>query len=190
MKHDSWVYDAAFSRDGKWIVTASADQTAQVWDARTRHRLDQAMRQEDAVIAASFSPDGRWVVTVTSDGIAQVWDALTGSPIGESITDSAKVISATFSPDSNWLLTGANDGTARIWEAPITTNEAPEWLIELAEVIGGWRLDAQGVLEPTPQNATALRERLGHLPETDDVARFGRWFADDPATRALSPRGN
>jgi WD40 repeat protein len=32
--HDGPVYSAAFSRDGSRIVTASADKTARIWDAR------------------------------------------------------------------------------------------------------------------------------------------------------------
>jgi WD40 repeat protein len=190
MKHDSWVSDARFSRDGKWIVTASADQTAQVWDAHTNLRVNQALRQKDAVMSASFSPDSRWVVTVSKDGTAQVWSAQTGFPMGEVISRSGKVIGASFSPDSNWILTASDDGTARLWEAPITTKKAPEWLIELAQALGGWTLDEQAVLQPTPQNANELRERLNHVAITDDVARFGRWLVADPATRPLSPKGD
>jgi len=29
--HTSWIYSAAYSPDGRWIVTASYDGTARVW---------------------------------------------------------------------------------------------------------------------------------------------------------------
>ncbi len=191
MKHDNWVMGAMFSHDGKWIVTASTDQTARVWDARTGQPVSQVMRHKDAVIAARFSPNGRWVVTVSEDGTGRIWDAGTGFPMGEPISRSGKVVSATFSPDSNWVLTASNDdtgGLARIWEAPITAKEAPAWLIDLAERLGGWSLNAQGVLQPSPQNGAGLRERISRPASIDDVARFGSWFAADPATRSVSPR--
>lgn len=187
---DSWVNDAEFSPDGKWIVTACTNATAQVWEVRTSLPVSQLMRHGDAVVSAKFSPDGRWVVTASSDGTAQVWDAQTGIPVGMPMTAESQVITASFSPDGNWILTAPYNGAARIWAAPITTNAAPAWLIEIAEDVGGFRLDARGVLQPTPRDAAELRNRLSSLPPSDDVARFGQWLAADPATRPLSPRGD
>jgi WD40 repeat protein len=53
MRHDSVVFHAAFSRDGRRIVTASQDETARVWDAvaatpigpplHTNHATDYSM---------------------------------------------------------------------------------------------------------------------------------------------------
>ena len=37
--HTSLVSSAAFSPDGKWVVTASGDNTARVWEAATERSL-------------------------------------------------------------------------------------------------------------------------------------------------------
>jgi WD40 repeat protein len=66
---------AEFSRDGKRIVTASADKTARVWDAQTGKQLGEPMKHEAAVRSAKFSPDGKRIVTASEDKTARVWDA-------------------------------------------------------------------------------------------------------------------
>ncbi len=79
LHHDGEVRDASFSPDGTKVVTASADDTAQVWDAKTGQKIGQPMRHADWVHTAEFSPDGTKVVTASWDGTARVWDATTGA---------------------------------------------------------------------------------------------------------------
>jgi len=70
------------------------------------------------------------------------------------------------------------------------TGSAPAWLIELAELVGGEQLDANGVLQPTPsdEDSTQLRNTLLGLDGSDPVNQFGKWLASDPGSRAISPR--
>jgi len=49
--------------DGRWVVTASWDGTARVWEAAAGKPLGQPLRHDGAVNSAAFSPDGKWVVT-------------------------------------------------------------------------------------------------------------------------------
>ena len=75
---------AAFSPDGKRIVTASSDKTARIWDAASGKPIGEPLKgHEDAVNSAAFSPDGRRIVTGSWDKTARIWDAATGKPIGE-----------------------------------------------------------------------------------------------------------
>ena len=74
---------AAFSPDGRFVVTASWDGTARVWEAATGKAIGEPLRHEKAVRSAAFSPDGRFVVTASGDGTARVWEAATGKAIGE-----------------------------------------------------------------------------------------------------------
>ncbi|NCR87645.1 MAG: hypothetical protein GPI90_25065, partial [Microcystis aeruginosa K13-05] len=64
---------AAFSPDGKRIVTASWDNTARVWDAETGREIASLNGHQKAVITAAFSPDGKRIVTASSDGTVRVW---------------------------------------------------------------------------------------------------------------------
>ena len=67
MKHGDGVSHAAFSPDGRRVVTASYDKTARVWDAASGQPITQPMRHTNDVNHAAFSPDGRRVVTASDD---------------------------------------------------------------------------------------------------------------------------
>ena len=82
--HDNIVLSAAFSPDGKRIVTASFDGTARIWDATTGEPIGEPLRgHERGVTSAAYSPDGRRIVTASQDKTARIWDSASGKPIGE-----------------------------------------------------------------------------------------------------------
>jgi tetratricopeptide (TPR) repeat protein len=116
MRHEKGVNSAAFSPDGRFVVTASWDGTAQVWEAATGRAVGEPLRHEKGVNSAAFSPDGRFVVTASEDATARVWEAATGKAIGEPLRHEKGVNSAAFSPDGRFVVTASDDGTAQVWE--------------------------------------------------------------------------
>src|SRR5258705_2963513 len=78
LRQEAKVHVAVFSRDGRRMLTASADKTARVWDATTGAPVGEPMRHEDEVVAAVFSPDGARIATGSNDRTARLWDAVTG----------------------------------------------------------------------------------------------------------------
>src|SRR5262249_45936787 len=114
--HDGAVTDVTFSPDGRWVLTASDDHTARVWDAATgKPRFDAPLRRGAAVLRASFSTDGDRVVTAGADGTARVWDADSGAPAGSPLPHGGRVVRASFHPDGKRVLTASADGSARVW---------------------------------------------------------------------------
>src|SRR5262249_32375054 len=69
--HRSRITTAAFSPDGRRLVTASWDQTARVWDVATLKEL-AVLQHESSLLSAAFSADGRRVLTVSS-GYLSTW---------------------------------------------------------------------------------------------------------------------
>jgi WD40 repeat protein len=115
LRHADPINSAVLSPNNRWVLTASDDKTARLWDAQTGLPIGQPMRHEDSVNDAVFSPDGRIVATASSDRTVQLWTAVTGSatPTREDVK------SADFSPNGLHIVTewGGNDGTARVWDA-------------------------------------------------------------------------
>jgi WD40 repeat protein len=113
--HTSAVTHAAYSPDGRRIVTASWDKTARIWDAATGQPLYVLRGHVLALQWAAFSADGKRVVTASDDETARVWDAETGSEIITLAGHKGPVLTAVFSPDGQSVATASADNTVRIW---------------------------------------------------------------------------
>ncbi|HEX5759430.1 MAG TPA: CHAT domain-containing protein, partial [Thermoanaerobaculia bacterium] len=113
--HQHRVVSAAFSPDGRRIVTASWDKTARVWAADGFGKPVVLGGHKDTVWSAAFSPDGRRIVTASSDTTARVW-AADGSGEPLVLRHADVVSSAAFSHDGSRVVTASED-TARVWAA-------------------------------------------------------------------------
>jgi WD40 repeat protein len=110
----SEVNFAAFSPDGKLVVTAEA-KAARLWNAETgTEMLELLQGYSRAVRSASFSPDGRRVATA-EDNSAYIWNTANGRKVLE-LQANNPVYSVAFSADGTRILT-ADGETARIWDA-------------------------------------------------------------------------
>jgi WD40 repeat protein len=75
------VWAAAFSPNGRTILTGSSGDTALLWDAGTG-KLLRNFHHEGMVFAVAFSPDGRTALTGSYDKNALLWDIAT-TPVPE-----------------------------------------------------------------------------------------------------------
>ena len=115
--HRDIVAAAAYSRDGKRIVTASLDKTARVWDARTGVQLAVLSGHGGRVNSAAFSPDGARIVTASYDKTARIWDAGSGAQIAVLSGLGDRVYCAAYSPDGTRIVTASDDKDVHIWDA-------------------------------------------------------------------------
>ena len=107
---------AAFSPDGKLVVTASDDNTARLWEVASGQVLQELPGHQDGVRHAAFSPDGKLVVTASDDNTARLWEVATGQVLRELPGHQGAVRHAAFSPDGKLVVTASDDNTARLWE--------------------------------------------------------------------------
>jgi WD40 repeat protein len=72
--HTGYVIGAAFSPDGKYVLTGSYDFTAKLWEAATGVEVRTFDGHTDVVTSVAFSPDGKYVLMGSADKTAQIWD--------------------------------------------------------------------------------------------------------------------
>lgn len=161
MQEKDTVLVSTFSPNSEWLLTASQNGVAQVWDALTGVAAGRPLNNTQATEASlpvhmAFTSDGKWILMAWQD------------------------VDQNEAP-RGWVV--------RLQEAPVVTGRAPEWLIQLAGIAGGEQLDNHGVLQPTPsdEDSAQLRQTLLGLGGSDPLDQFGRWLASDPRSRTISP---
>jgi WD40 repeat protein len=108
--HTGDINSVAFSPDGRFVVTASADGTARVWDAATGKTVAELRGHSKSVNTASFSPDGKFIVTASDDATVRLWDANNFAfvrNIGSSYPRA--VSSAEYSPDGRFIVAASGE---------------------------------------------------------------------------------
>jgi hypothetical protein len=120
--HFEIVSYAAFSPDGKKIVTGCGDGRARLWDAQTGKELTPPLRHGNIVTRAVFSPDGKRVLTASAEEAVRTWDAQTGKEVGPTLKHEPAVGFAAFSPDGKRVVTASGSPvlhvrTALLWDA-------------------------------------------------------------------------
>jgi WD40 repeat protein/tetratricopeptide (TPR) repeat protein len=94
---------ARFSPDGKWLVTASTDGTARIWDAATYRSVGVIDRQYP-VLCVRFSPDGSRLVVTGEDAQAAVFETGTWKPVGVPVLAPGPVFSAAITEDNQFMV--------------------------------------------------------------------------------------
>ncbi|MFO0951222.1 MAG: protein kinase [Isosphaeraceae bacterium] len=115
LKHGGPVRSAAFSPDGRIVVTGGLDGTARLWDAATHEPVGKELRHNGGIFSVAFSPDGKTIVTGSLDGTARLWDAATGEPLGPPLPHAGQVRCVAFRSDGRAALTGSDDQKVRSW---------------------------------------------------------------------------
>ena len=121
MSHSGEIERAAFSADGKRLVTTTKTGIAQVWDPATGKPLTPPIKHDKAIHWTTFSPDGTRLATVSADKNARIWDAATGKLLLGPLAHDQPVLFASFSRDGKRLVTCGGDmdthkGEIRVWD--------------------------------------------------------------------------
>jgi WD40 repeat protein len=126
--HKGRIGGAAFAPDARWVMTASEDSSARVWDVASGRELQQ-FRLDNRGYAVRLSPDGRLACVVEDWSTIKLWDTTTWQrlhtftwPAPQSGGNWAKV--AEFSPDGTQLAVGDDRGLLHILDVPARKERA------------------------------------------------------------------
>jgi WD40 repeat protein len=189
LHHTANIASAQFSPDGSKIATASEDRTARLWDAATGKPLTDSLEHPAQVTSVAFSPDGRQIVTVCADKAIRIWDVETGKLIADPF-QSSDTQSAQFSSDGKRLLIVAQQAGVYVWDLLPRNKTTPGWLLTLAEMLAGQRLDDNGVFQIIKSDPSQTRKEIEAQIEKEsdeDWAAWGRWWLGDRGARKISP---
>jgi WD40 repeat protein len=101
-KKKSEIRCACFSPDGKWIVTASTDGTARIWNGTT-YKPVVVIDRQDPLWCARFSLDGSLLVVTGDDAQAVVYETQTWKPVGTPVLGPGPIISAAITNDNRFV---------------------------------------------------------------------------------------
>lgn len=136
------VHSLAFSTDGRWLASGSADSQIIVWDTQDSETIaSSAVALEGHtgdVYAVVFSPDGTWLASAGADSRVLLWDIRKGIPSEPSFVlgeHRGPVRSLAFSPGGRWLASAGEDSSVRLWDLSLTDPSAHS-IVQLDAQIG------------------------------------------------------
>jgi WD40 repeat protein len=187
-----------FSADGRYYASSSADGSVQVWNAVSHVPVGPPLLQSGAASRTDFSPDGARIVTPSTGGTARVWDVRSGLPLTDALDHRGVAVgTVAYSPDGRFVSTQANAGGAklpaqRLWAVPPDGRgvRTPEWLLRLATICAGQRLNDEGKFVIAADEMATLdevRREVAALPVSNPYAEWAQWFLSDSPTRSIAP---
>jgi WD40 repeat protein/serine/threonine protein kinase len=115
-KHEAGIYGLHVSRDGNWLVSASADQTLRLWDLRQAREKGTLQGHRQIVTAVACAPDGRTIASGSNDLTVKIWDVETMKERFTLTGHQRGVTALAYFPTGSRLASADSDGRLILWD--------------------------------------------------------------------------
>ncbi|MCK4662278.1 MAG: caspase family protein [Bacteroidales bacterium] len=132
--HFKHVTCAAFSPDGKYIITGSYDNTIKLWNKENGKEIREFNKHTAKIRSVHFSSDGKYVLSASADNSAIIFDVLTAKPLKIFSIESDHLMKAIYSPDGKKVLTMNNRDEMIVWDIS-TGNESGKFKKSFKSII-------------------------------------------------------
>ncbi len=108
------ISDLSFSKNSKWLISSSYDNSAILWDMRKKEKDFHYKDHEGSVFSVSIADDNERVITTSKDGTMKLWETSFGKTIRTYQNKKSEMLCGVFYK-KNELLTGLADGNVKRW---------------------------------------------------------------------------
>ncbi|HKJ38244.1 MAG TPA: TIR domain-containing protein [Anaerolineales bacterium] len=116
VSHDSDINDAIFSKDGKYLITASADKTVKFWDASNGDPVNiEGLEFGGSVLDLDVSDSVLAIAREDNFLTLYYFDKTDIAPVHVGQADGVR--SVEFSPSGDFLAFGLQNGQVKFWQA-------------------------------------------------------------------------
>jgi WD40 repeat protein len=188
--HSLRVMHAAFSPDGRYLLTAGDDGIARIWDTSVRNAPLMLPHPSASFAVSRFSPDGSKIATSADNGGMRICDVATGKTLAE-LRAPENVLCAAFSADGKRIATADDRGSVRLWDIA-DASVAQEYSVaedrDLAVDALAFSVDGRYIAAGNRVGIVSVfdmikRKQIASLPES------GQWIIGlqfDPQSRRLA----
>lgn len=138
--HKDTITSVNWSHDGKYLITASADKTARIWNTSGK-LMAELKGHKEQVNSADFSRDGKHILTTSVDKTARIWNT-SGKQLAI-LKHQEYLINASFSPDGKRVITTSDRLPAPGTDGKPLVNNSDDRIAHIWDLSGNLLLKLQ-----------------------------------------------
>ena len=187
--HESDVNDAIFTKDGKYLVTASADRTVKFWDAKDGSLIEE-LPFTGSVLDLDVSESVLAIAREDNFLTLYYLDKPDLKPVDREQEDGVKTVK--FSPNGDFLAFGLQNGQVRFWQVRNDFFFDGPRHQKSSYVVLAWSPDNLWVASGGGDSIARLTKRDGSLQHTISHQDWveGVAFGPDPSWYATASDDN
>ncbi len=172
--HSEAVTSIAWSKDGQYLVSASADGTARIWDLKGKE-IQQLKPGKTTLYQALFSSNDQFILTTDTSGKLTYWDKQ-GQVIWQKEAHKSGIQSLRICENSSKFVTASRDKTAKVWNqngnllAVLEGHQRGLVAADFVDEAGNWvyTVSEDGSLRKWLVNTDLILERTGDLYQLEE----------------------